>query len=93
MLDFAKKCLRIRRDNTAFDDEVADLIAACKADLRKHGVVKISESDPLIKQAVKLYCKGNFGYGGDDAERFQKCCARFDSAIHCNRNRDEPQLV
>lgn len=55
MLDFAKKCLRIRRDNTAFDDEVADLIAACKADLRKHGVVKISESDPLIKQAVKLY--------------------------------------
>lgn len=72
MLDFAKKCLRIRRDNTAFDDEVADLIAACKADLRKHGVVKISESDPLIKQAVKLYCKGNFGYSGDDAERFQK---------------------
>lgn len=72
MLDFAKMCLRIRRDNTAFDDEVADLIAACKADLRKHGVVKISESDPLIKQAVKLYCKGNFGYGGDDAERFQK---------------------
>ena len=56
MLDFAKRCLRIRRDNTAFDDEVADLIAACKADLRKHGVVKISESDPLIKQAVKLYC-------------------------------------
>lgn len=30
------------------------------------------KSDPLIKQAVKLYCKGNFGYGGDDAERFQK---------------------
>ena len=68
MLDFAKKCLRIRRDNTAFDDEVTDLIAACKADLRKHGVVKISESDPLIKQAIKLYCR----YSGDDAERFQK---------------------
>ena len=61
MLDFAKKCLRIRRDNTAFDDEVADLIAACKADLRKHGVVKISESDPLIKQAVKLYARAISG--------------------------------
>ena len=34
--------------------------------------MKISESDPLIKQAVKLYCKGNFGNGGDDAERFLK---------------------
>ena len=62
----------LKAANQILTDEVADLIAACKADLRKHGVVKISESDPLIKQAVKLYCKGNFGYGGDDAERFQK---------------------
>lgn len=72
MLELARVWVLRNKNNTAFDDELTDLIAACKADLRKHGVVKISESDPLIKQAVKMYCKANFGYGGSDADKFQK---------------------
>ena len=71
MLELARVWVLRNKNNTAFDDELTDLIAACKADLRKRGVVKISDDDPLIKQAVKLYCKGNFGYGGSDAERYQ----------------------
>lgn len=57
MLELARMWVLRNKNNTAFDDELTDLIAACKADLRKHGVVKISDDDPLIKQAVKLYCK------------------------------------
>ena len=71
MLDLVKQWLRIRSDNTAFDAELRGLIDACKQDLRRRGV-KAADNDPLIKQAVKLYCKANFGYGGSDAERFQK---------------------
>lgn len=72
MLELARVWVLRNKNNTAFDDELTDLIAACKADLRKRGVVKTSDDDPLIKQAVKLYCKGNFGYSGSDAERYQK---------------------
>ena len=61
MLDFAKKCLRIRRDNTAFDDEVADLIAACKADLRKHGVVKTAKVTRLSNRPSSCIAKAISG--------------------------------
>lgn len=26
----------------------------------------------LSSKAVKMYCKANFGYGGSDADKFQK---------------------
>lgn len=42
-----------------------------KQDLRRRGI-KAADNDPLIKQAVKMYCKANFGYGGSDADKFQK---------------------
>ena len=63
--------LRIRSDNTAFDAELQGLIDAAKQDLRRRGI-KAADNDPLIKQAVKMYCKANFGYGGSDADKFQK---------------------
>ena len=72
MLELARGWVLRNSSNTAFDGELSDLIDACKSDLRHRGVVKISDDDPLIKQAVKLYCKGNFGYGGSDAEGYQK---------------------
>lgn len=71
MLELARVWVLRNKNNTAFDDELTDLIAACKADLRKRGVVKISDDDPLIKQAVKLYCKAQFGYG-DDGDKYAK---------------------
>ena len=43
------------------DDDIKDLICAAKADLRISGVRVILDTDPLVIQAVKLYCKAHFG--------------------------------
>lgn len=42
--------------------EVTALINAGAAELKRRGVQSIDLTDPLTKQAVKLYCKGNYGY-------------------------------
>lgn len=73
ILDDVKKALRITA--TAFDGEVLDLIAAARDDLRLSGTLSTKvadDSDTLIKRAITVYCKANFGYDNADAERFQK---------------------
>lgn len=73
MLADAKTALRIDGDDS--DTEVQDLIDAAKADLQLSGVhsTKIVDTDPLIKRAIILYCKANFGYEDSKlAERFQQ---------------------
>lgn len=92
MLNKLRKELRVKSD--VFDDEIEDLIAAAKADLRIAGVnidktvtetytpepteenpepepVDVEVMDPLIKRAIILYGKANFGWNNSDAERFQ----------------------
>lgn len=73
LLDDVKLALRVT--NMAFDNEIEDLIKAAQQDLVLAGVdenkVKNNE-DPLIKRAIVVYCKANFGYDNPDAERFQK---------------------
>ena len=68
MLDKIKLSLRMSGDD--FDSEITDLILACKCDLKSAGVVVQEESNPLIIQAVTLYCKGYFGYDNVDSEKF-----------------------
>ena len=70
MLTKVKEALRIT--HTHLDDEIADLIDSCKIDLSISGVQVINENDPLILQAVKLYCKANFGLGNVDSEKYQR---------------------
>lgn len=67
LIEEVKTALRIR--NTAFDDEIQGLIDACKLDLSIAGVKVIKEDEPLTNQAIKLYCKANFGYD-DNSEKF-----------------------
>ncbi len=72
MLDDIKDVLRVSGDDS--DIEIQDLIDSAKTDLILSGVHEsnISDDDHLIKRAVILYCKANFGY--DDpkiADRFQ----------------------
>lgn len=69
MLDKIKLALRIKSD--AFDDEIKDLVKACRIDLHLAGVDRTRESDPLICRAIILYCKANFGYG-DEKEKFHR---------------------
>jgi uncharacterized phage protein (predicted DNA packaging) len=73
MLQDVKDALRV--NGADLDTEINDLIEAAKADLILSGVskYKVVDTEPLIKQAIILYCKAHFGY--DDpkiAERFEQ---------------------
>ena len=70
-----KTALRISTNNTAFDSEIADLIAAARADLMLAGVLLAKandDTDPLIKRAITVYVKANFGWNNPDAEKLQQ---------------------
>ncbi len=69
MLDKVKKVLRITTDD--FDEEINDLIADCKVDLKLSGIreEKIDEDDELIRRSIIVYCKAHFGWENPDYER------------------------
>lgn len=71
LIDDVKIRLHIKPTTTAYDPDVMDLIESAKADLSVGGVEIINETDPLTKQAIKLYCQANFGYD-EDSEKFAK---------------------
>ncbi len=54
--------LALRIKSTAYDAEILQLIDTSLSDLRASGVEVLDLSDPLVKRAVILYCKGSFGY-------------------------------
>lgn len=60
--------LRVKPNDRAVK-EVTDLIMAAEADLQGQGVDHIDLSDPLTKQAIKLYCKAHYGYD-DNSEKY-----------------------
>lgn len=68
MLDRVKFALRV--SNNKFDEEINDLIQAGVRDLKISGVNTIDESDPLIVQAIKTYCKAYFWADNKDSERY-----------------------
>lgn len=73
MLDKVKLALRI--SNTAYDEEIDDLIEGAKADLVLSGVTEAKAEDvedPLIKRVVITYCKANFGLSNTDSEKLQQ---------------------
>lgn len=73
MFEDVKLALRI--SNSAFDQEIVDLIESARMDLIISGVSPLmanSDTDPLIKRAIIIYCKSSFGYENADAERLNK---------------------
>ena len=70
MLEHVKLALRLK--NNAFDIELNELIEAAKLNIKYSGVVIVNEEDPLIKQAITVYCKANFGLDNKDSEKYQK---------------------
>ena len=59
MLEKVKLALAITVDD--FDSEIEDLILAALYDLSSNGVLALEkQTDPLIVQAVKTYCRGHF---------------------------------
>lgn len=71
----------LRISHTALDDDLADSISACLKDLEICGVQAPvpddpQETDPLIMNAIKLYCKAEFT---DDADKAAKYMTRYDA--------------
>ncbi|ATB52731.1 DNA packaging protein [Caldibacillus phage CBP1] len=78
LFDDVKAALRVTTDDEGINQEINDLISAACSDLIRMGIspdkVKASDEnlDPLIKRAILVYCKANFGYDNPDAELFQR---------------------
>lgn len=70
MINKLRRELRIK--NNVFDDDIQDLIEAAKIELKISGVNKIDDKDTLIKRAITLYAKANFGFDNPDSEKLQK---------------------
>lgn len=71
MLNKVKTALRLT--TTAYDDELQDLINACKADLGLTDIYTINDDDVLIIRCVILYCKMYFGTPNDtDSKRLKQ---------------------
>lgn len=66
----------LRISHAKYDDEITDLIAAARADLRELGGIKAGkvedEADPLIKRAITAYVKAEFGLDNEDAGRYRE---------------------
>ena len=78
ILNDIKTALRISINNTAFDSEITDLIAAARGDLMLAGILLAKandDNDPLIKRAITVYVKANFGWNNPDAEKLQQSYA------------------
>lgn len=72
--------MSLRISTSAFDDELSELIDACKSDLTMKGVDKIDDNEKLTRQAIKLYCRANFANGDTKerelyADRYEKLAA------------------
>jgi uncharacterized phage protein (predicted DNA packaging) len=70
MLSDIKLSLRII--NGALDQEIIDLIEEARHDLMLSGISSLKandDADPMIKRAIKTYCKANFGFDNPDSVR------------------------
>lgn len=72
LLDEVKFELRITTTDTDVESAVQRLIDECKVDLVESGILNIDETDPLIKRAIFLYAKANFGLDDPKADKKQQ---------------------
>lgn len=73
-----KLALRIKHD--ALDDDIQAEIDACLADLYVCGVTYSTEEDPLIFNAIKLWCRSVFT---DDPAKGAEYLRRYDALKSC----------
>lgn len=72
--------LWIRKSSDIFDDEIVQTMNSCLLDLKNAGVQKLDTDDALIKQALKLYLKAQFGYE-EDSEKFARSYEHLKSSL------------
>lgn len=70
----------IRRTHDKLDEDLQADIDACMADLRLVGVVHADETDPLIFNAIKLWCRA---YNTDDTAKAAEYMTRYEALKAC----------
>jgi hypothetical protein len=78
LLQKIKVSLRI--SHAALDEDIADTIDAALADLETCGVVVPQGDDPLVLNAVKLYCKAAYT---DDTGKAAAYMERYNALKAC----------
>lgn len=76
----AEARLWIRKSSNAFDSEIVQTMDSCILDLKNAGVRKLDTDDALIRQALKLYLKAQFGYE-EDSDKFAKSYEHLKSSL------------
>ena len=77
-LEKVKAALRI--SHSALDAEIQESIDACLADLKVCGVKYADEYDPLMLNAIKLYCRAQYT---DDPVKGAEFLRRYDALKAC----------
>lgn len=72
--------LALRISHTALDDDIAADIEACLADLKAARIIHPKEADPLIFNAIKLWCKSLYT---DDTAKAAQYLERYESLRGC----------
>lgn len=87
MLELVKNALRISTSDEGILSEVTLLIEAAKMDLKTSGVKKeifdVEDDDlpHLIKLAITVYCKANFGLDNPERESLMESYYMLEKAI------------
>jgi hypothetical protein len=68
LLDEVK--IALRNTIIATDDEITSIIAACKINLTLAGADKLDDTDDLVKRAIILYAKANYGLANPDMDKY-----------------------
>ena len=68
--------LALRTSHDKLDEDIQADIDACMADLTIHGIIHAEEGDPLIYNAVKLWCRSLYtddpAKGAEYLQRYEK---------------------
>lgn len=73
-----KAALRISHD--ALDEDIGADIDACLSDLKVCGVINADPEDPLILNAIKLFCSSMFA---EEPQRSGELLHRYDALKSC----------
>lgn len=72
--------LTLRISHTKLDEDIQADIDACMNDLKLCGVIHADESDPLIFNAIKLWCRSLYT---DDTTKAAEWLRRYESLKAC----------
>lgn len=62
----------IRISHNKLNQDITDDVDSCMADLKAHGIVYKDDTDPLILNAVKLWCKALYTDDTSKAADYQR---------------------